>query len=164
MPTRRVDATRDSDTSGKSRNAKQSELRKKPAFQKTPELRAVGGPTHPENTGTPNSRNTDSSGKHRSLNPSGKCRNTEEPELPTRAETSEVRLKRKTSENLDIRKESWRPIRNQNRIGCLVNEPEMENRNQKKVRQTQIRRGAKRNRTRRAEEPEEPQVELEGEC
>jgi hypothetical protein len=67
-----------------------------------------------ENTGTKNSRRTDSSGKHRNTEaPSGKRRNIEEPELPTCSETPEVRLKRKISGNLDIRKkESRRPMQN----------------------------------------------------
>jgi hypothetical protein len=59
----------------------------KPEFRKTPERRIVGGP--------------------------GKYRNTEELELPTRAETSEVPLEWKIPRNLDIRKkESRRPMQN----------------------------------------------------
>jgi hypothetical protein len=63
------------------------ELRKDPEFRK--------------NTGTKNSRRTDSSGKHRNIRKSRKT-----------SETPEVRLKRKISGNLDIRKkESRRLIR-----------------------------------------------------
>jgi hypothetical protein len=86
----------------KSRNVKQSELRKKLEFWKSLERRTVGGSTCPENTETPKPRPE-----------SAKRRNTEELELPTRSETPEVRLERKTSGNLDIRKkESRRPMRN----------------------------------------------------
>jgi hypothetical protein len=106
MPTRRVDAHQQGRCYGefryvrKSRNVKQSELRKKPGFRKTPERRTVGGLTHPENTETPKPRP-----EH--------AENTEEPELPTRSETPKVGLERQISGNLDVRKkESRRPMRN----------------------------------------------------
>jgi hypothetical protein len=63
MPTGRVDADQKGRRYGefrhvrKSWNVKQSELWKEPEFWKTLERRTVGGPTHPENTETPKSRN-----------------------------------------------------------------------------------------------------------
>jgi hypothetical protein len=172
MPNRVVDADQkagrcDADQNGrcygefrhvrKSRNVKQSEPRKEPEFRKSPK-RKVGGPTRPESTGTPNSRYTDSFEK----TPED-TKTPKEPELPTRTETPEVRLKRKISGNLDIqKKESRRPIRNR-RPDWWVNLRRKAG-SREKLWQMQIRRGARRNRSRRAEEPEEPQVELEGEC
>jgi hypothetical protein len=105
MPTRKVDATENSDmsrkagisnsrnsrksrNSGKHRNEEKSEVR---LVRKVPEHRTVGIPTRSE---TPKPCSED-------------ARNTEEAELPTGAETLEVRLERKMSGNLDIwKKES----------------------------------------------------------
>jgi hypothetical protein len=111
MPTRRVvDADQQGRCYGEFRHVRKSRNVKQSEFWKSPE-RKVGGLTRPESTGTPNSRNTDS---FRNTEVSSrKRRNTEEPELPTQAETPEVRLERKISGNLDIRKkESRRPMRN----------------------------------------------------
>jgi hypothetical protein len=100
MPTRRlVDADRkgrcDADQGwsmptkvGRCRPAR-SKLRRIPTRPEKPERQTVGTPEEvgiSENTGTKNSRRCDSFGKHRNTEaPSGRRRNTEEPELPTRS-------------------------------------------------------------------------------
>jgi hypothetical protein len=61
MPTRRVDADQNGPCYGEFRHVRKSRKVKQSEFPKSPE-RKVGGPTRPESTGTPNSRNTDSFG------------------------------------------------------------------------------------------------------
>jgi hypothetical protein len=143
MPTSKVDATETSDTTGKA--------------------------------GTSNSRN---SGRSRDF---GKHRNEEQ---------SEVRLVRKTPKHRSsIRKtpkhRNFRPVRKHRKFDLSGRYPgtstsggrrvggrcEIGDRNEcsrreagTKLRRTQVRREAWRDRSRRAEVPEEPQVELEGEC
>jgi hypothetical protein len=166
MPTRRVvDATRNSDTYGKRLERQTIRSPEKPEVRKTPERRTVGGPARPESTGTPNSRNTDS------------IRNTGVSTHPEDAETPKSRNFRPVGKHwkfdlsgryLETSTSGRRRVGGRceigNRIGCPVNETKTGSQNRKKLWQTQVRRGAKRNQSRRAEEPKEPQVELEGEC
>jgi hypothetical protein len=119
--------------------------RQQSELQKEPEIR--------KNTGTRQSR--------RLTRP----KNTETPEGAGTSETPEVRLKRKIPRNLDIRKkESRRPMRDRRpeQISAARG-PRRKAGSWKKLRRVQSRRGAG-NHSRRAEDPDEPQVELEGEC
>jgi hypothetical protein len=140
--------------------------------RKKPERQVVGTP---EKSGTKNSWRSNSSGKYR---------NTEQSEYRLvrkhrslvrktpkhrRAGTSDPFRNTGSSTRAEDIREPRHPEEGESEADTKsetgsVGEPKTGSRNRKKLRQTQVRHGARRNRSRRAEEPEEPQVELEGEC
>jgi hypothetical protein len=96
----------------------QSELRKESEFRKSPKHK-VGGPTRPENTKTPKSRNFRPVRKHRKFDSSGRC-----PESLTSAPTRKRTEPDEQTRPSAVTKVSRRPMQNRTPERMTSREPE----------------------------------------